>query len=79
MVEDTASVAAAGTSSPVVDLVPEKDITEASVFDLEILDCKEPLASLIYQVCSGACCFHHALGKLHMVMFLTLAMWGVPV
>jgi hypothetical protein len=64
VVEDTASVAAAGTSSPVVDLVPEKDITEASVFDLEILECTictEPLASPIYQVRSGARCFHHML------------------
>lgn len=56
VVEDTASVAAAGTSSPVVDLVSEKDITEASVFDLEILDCTictEPLASPIYQCENG--------------------------
>lgn len=57
VVEDTAPAAtAAGTSTPVVDLVPEKDITEASVFDLEILDCTictEPLASPIYQCENG--------------------------
>lgn len=51
--ESSSAAAAAATSSHIADLVPDKDVSEASVFDLEILDCTictEPLASPIYQV-----------------------------
>ncbi|KAG0609549.1 hypothetical protein M758_8G193300 [Ceratodon purpureus] len=51
-----AAAAAAATSSQIVDRVPDKDCGDASVFDLEILDCTictEPLASPIYQCENG--------------------------
>lgn len=52
--ESSSAAAAAATISNVVDIGgPEKDVSEASVFDVEILDCTictEPLASPIFQV-----------------------------